>query len=71
MNDQPTQLLEKEETWFEHPGCHHKISANASQTEELILLATFVVETKVVVEGGFGALVQVDEEFRDVVFPKE
>ena len=42
---------------------------NASDTEDLVLLATFVVETRVVEEGGFGALVQVDEEYKDLEFP--
>ncbi|KAF1814706.1 cupin domain-containing protein [Eremomyces bilateralis CBS 781.70] len=67
MNNDPTRLFSEGEAWYEAPGCHHKTSENASQTEELILLATFVVETKVVDEGGMGALVQVDEEYKDVV----
>jgi quercetin dioxygenase-like cupin family protein len=67
MNNEPTQLLTKNDTWYEAPGCHHKTSANASDTEEMELLATFVVETKVLVEGGPQALVQVDEEYKDVV----
>lgn len=71
MNDDPTLVLTKGETWYEAPGCHHKISANASDTEDLLLLATFVVETKVVEDGGFGALVQVDEEYRGLEFPTE
>ncbi|EON62362.1 hypothetical protein W97_01584 [Coniosporium apollinis CBS 100218] len=71
MNDDPTLVLTKGETWYEAPGCHHKISANASDTEDLLLLATFVVETKVVEDGGFGALVQVDEQYRDLEFPTE
>jgi quercetin dioxygenase-like cupin family protein len=66
MNDSPTQVLEKGESWFEMPGCHHKISMNASDTEELVLLATFVVESKVVEEGGMAALVVVDQEYKDV-----
>jgi quercetin dioxygenase-like cupin family protein len=71
MNDSPTLLLTEGETWYEAPGCHHKVSMNASETEDLVLLATFVVETKVVEEGGMGALVVVDEEYRDLVFPTE
>ncbi|OCL06495.1 hypothetical protein AOQ84DRAFT_321366 [Glonium stellatum] len=69
MNNDPTLVLEKGETWYEAPGCHHKISMNASDSEDLVLLATFIVETKVVEEGGFGALVQVDEEYKDLEFP--
>jgi hypothetical protein len=48
------------------PGCHHVTSANASDTKPLVLLATVVVETKVFIEGGPGALVVVDEAYRDV-----
>lgn len=71
MNDSPVKVINKGETWYEAPGCHHKISDNYSETETATLLATFVVDTKVVEEGGYGALVQVDEEYRDVIFPSE
>jgi len=70
MNNEPTMVLSKGESWYEAPGCHHRISANASETEELEFIATFVVETKVVEEGGPGALVVIDEEFKDLVASK-
>jgi quercetin dioxygenase-like cupin family protein len=66
MNDLPTQIVTEGDTWYEAPGCHHKYSANASDTEDFILVATFIVETKVIEEQGFMALVVVDEEYRDV-----
>ena len=66
MNCSPTQRIKQGESWYEEPGCHHVTSANASDTEPLELLATFVVETKVIVEGGPAALVVVDEEYKDV-----
>ncbi|KAK1770261.1 RmlC-like cupin domain-containing protein [Phialemonium atrogriseum] len=66
MNDEPTRVIEAGGTWYEAPGCHHKVSANVSTTEPATLLATFVVDTKVIEEGGLAALVQVDEEYRDV-----
>jgi len=69
MNNSPTNLLTEGETWYEAPGCHHKISMNASSTEDFILQATMVVETQVFEEGGMGALVIVDEEYKDMVFP--
>ncbi|KAF2424403.1 cupin domain-containing protein [Tothia fuscella] len=69
MNDGPTHLLTEQETWYEAPGCHHKISANASQTEAFVLLATMVVETKVIDEGGYAALVEIDEEYKDMKIP--
>ncbi|KAF2094420.1 cupin domain protein [Rhizodiscina lignyota] len=69
MNDEPTMVLTAGESWYEAPGCHHRISANASETEEMELMATFVVETKVAEEGGMAALVQIDEEFVDLMMP--
>jgi len=69
MNDEPMKTLKRGDTWYEAPGCHHKISANASSTEPLTLLATFVVDSKVIEEGGFEALVQIDEEYKDAEIP--
>ncbi|RYP13040.1 hypothetical protein DL767_010913 [Monosporascus sp. MG133] len=66
MNDEPTQVIAAGGSWYEAPGCHHKISDNYSATEPAKLLATFVINTEVVEEGGLAALVQVDEEYRDV-----
>jgi quercetin dioxygenase-like cupin family protein len=69
MNDEPLKIMNKGDTWYEAPGCHHKVSSNASKTEPMMLLATFVVDKKVVEEGGHAALVQVDEEFKDITVP--
>ncbi|KAH7062668.1 cupin domain-containing protein [Macrophomina phaseolina] len=66
MNDSPTTVLAKGETWYEAPGCHHRTSANASDVDELSFLATFVVQTEVIEKGGIESLVVVDEEYRDV-----
>jgi hypothetical protein len=65
MNDDATLVMGKGETWYEAPGCHHRVSQNASEMEPLVLFASFVVETNVVEERGVGALVQIDEEFRN------
>ncbi|KAG5294976.1 cupin domain-containing protein [Histoplasma ohiense] len=70
MNDEPTRVIEQGGTWLEKPGCHHKISANVSATEPALLLATFVIETEKVEREGAAALIQVDEEYRDMVFPE-
>jgi quercetin dioxygenase-like cupin family protein len=32
------------ESWFESPGAHHRVSANASDTESARLLAVFIVD---------------------------
>ncbi|KAI8623003.1 cupin domain-containing protein [Xylariaceae sp. FL1651] len=66
MNDEPTQVFGAGGTWYEAPGCHHKISDNYSKTEPAKLLATFVIDTQVLEEQGMAALVQVDEEYKDV-----
>lgn len=66
MNDHPTTVVEMGGTWYEAPSCHHKICANASETEPAMLFATFVVDTSVINEGGYRALVVVDEEYRDI-----
>lgn len=67
MNDSSTSLLSAGETFYEAPGCHHRISANASETDEMELLATLVVETKVVEEEGMKGLVIVDKGFENLV----
>lgn len=64
MNNDPTFVVEAGGTFFEAPGCHHKVSDNYSSTEPAKLLATFVVDTEVVEKGGIEALVQIDEEYR-------
>lgn len=71
MNNGPTHRFVKGDVWYEAPGCHHVTSANASDIEEMVLLATFIVETKIVTEGGPGALVVIDEEYKDIVFHSE
>lgn len=64
MNDGPTYVMEAGSTFFEAPGCHHKISDNYSTTESAKLFATLVVDTNIVEEGGLAALVVIDEEYR-------
>jgi hypothetical protein len=38
-------------SWFEAPGCHHRISDNASKTEAATLIATMVTDTEVFILG--------------------
>lgn len=64
MNDEPMQVIGTGGTWYEAPGCHHRISDNASKTEPAVLMATFVLDTDVYERDGMGALVQVDAEYR-------
>lgn len=64
MNDQPTTVVKTGDSWYEAPGCHHKVSDNASKTEKLVLVATFILDTEVLQKEGPAALVQIDEEYR-------
>ena len=67
MNNEPMKLLGPGETFTEAPGCRHKISDNASTTESATLVATLIVDTKVVEENGIEGLVVIDEEYRAMV----
>ncbi len=45
INDGPEAVYRAGENFFEMPGDHHGVSANASDTEPAKLLAVFVVDT--------------------------
>ena len=45
VNDEPEKVYHTGESWSEKPGDHHRVSANASETESAKLLAVFVVDT--------------------------
>ena len=66
MNDLPTCVMRTSESWYEKPGCHHRVCENFSKAEEAVFLATFVIDSEVFEKGGMAALVQVDEEYRSV-----
>jgi quercetin dioxygenase-like cupin family protein len=44
VNSEPARVYRPGETWFESPGAHHRVSANASDTEPARLLAVIVVD---------------------------
>ncbi|KAL6896373.1 hypothetical protein GGI43DRAFT_115923 [Trichoderma evansii] len=67
MNDGPTYVIPAGGTFFEAPGCHHVTSDNYSTTEPAQIIATMVVDTKIVEEGGVAALVVIDPEYLDAV----
>ncbi|KAL2788221.1 RmlC-like cupin domain-containing protein [Aspergillus keveii] len=64
MNNDPMKVIPEGGTWFEAPGCHHRISDNASATEPATLIAVMVLETEVYEREGMAALIQIDEEYR-------
>ena len=67
MNDEPLQVKHAGSSWYEAPGCHHRVSANYSNTEPATLMAVFVVDTEVITRGGLGALTVIDEEYRHLL----
>jgi quercetin dioxygenase-like cupin family protein len=45
VNDNPEQVYHAGENFTELPGDHHRVSANASETEPASLLAVLIVDT--------------------------
>jgi hypothetical protein len=43
-HDEPVRVYREGEWWFESPGAHHGVSANASKTRPARLLAVFIVD---------------------------
>ncbi|KAB8223275.1 hypothetical protein BDV33DRAFT_228725 [Aspergillus novoparasiticus] len=64
MNNDPMKVIETGGSWYEAPGCHHRISDNASKTESAVLIATMVLDTEALERDGMDALIQIDEEYR-------
>jgi quercetin dioxygenase-like cupin family protein len=44
VDDEPARVYRPGESWFESPGAHHRVSANASDTEPARLLAVLIVD---------------------------
>ena len=45
VDDEPARIYRRGEAWFERPGAHHRVSANAARdTEPARLLAVLVVD---------------------------
>ena len=44
VDQEPVRIYGPGESWFESPGAHHRVSANASDTEPARLLAVFIVD---------------------------
>ncbi|KAJ5798555.1 uncharacterized protein N7503_007851 [Penicillium pulvis] len=63
MNDDPMKTINTGGTWYEAPGCHHRISDNASKTESAVLFASMVLDTDVLERDGMNALMQIDKEY--------
>jgi quercetin dioxygenase-like cupin family protein len=46
VNGEPARVYHAGESWYEAPGAHHRVSANASKTKPARLLAVFVVDSE-------------------------
>ncbi len=46
VNGEPARVYHVGESWYEAPGAHHRVSANASKTKPARLLAVFVVDSE-------------------------
>ena len=44
VDGEPARIYRPGESWFESPGAHHRVSANASDTEPARLLAVLIVD---------------------------
>jgi quercetin dioxygenase-like cupin family protein len=44
VDGEPARVYRAGEQWFESPGAHHRVSANASNKEPARLLAVFIVD---------------------------
>ena len=68
MNNDPMKIVEAGGSFYEAPGCHHKISDNDSATEKAVLFVAMVMDTKalehIIKNDGYAGLVQVDEEYK-------
>lgn len=71
MNDTPMTIKKAGDSFYEAPGCRHRISDNASATEEATIFVTFILETDIIEsileKDGVAGLVIIDEEYRGVV----
>ncbi|TVY37734.1 hypothetical protein LSUB1_G004826 [Lachnellula subtilissima] len=70
MNDEAMEVFGPGEVFTEGPGCRHVLSDNASREEEAVIVATMVVDTRVLDEGGVMAYVVIDEVWKEAVMER-
>lgn len=63
MNDGPAKVYKVGESWYEAPGCFHRISDNNSSVHKLKFLAIFHISTEILEREGFGVLLTVDPAY--------
>ena len=67
MNDGEPKVYKKGESWYETPGCYHRIGDNNSKTKGAVFHATFIIKTEVLEREGPGALLQYDPKYAEDV----
>jgi quercetin dioxygenase-like cupin family protein len=70
MNDPPMKVIPEGGSWYEAPGCHHRVSANSNATEPAAFFVTFVLDSGLLEKKGPSVLVHIDEEYRDAFLRK-
>lgn len=65
MNDREKKVFQKGESWYEPPGCYHRISDNNSTTDPAVITVSYMIRTAVIEEKGVKVLVEVDPEYID------
>ena len=63
MNDEEPKVYKAGETWYEHPGCYHRVADNNSKTGNSSLHATLVIKTEVLEKEGPSVLYQIDPNY--------
>lgn len=70
MNDEEAKTYKKGESWYEGPGCYHRVSDNNSKTERAVVLATLVIKTETLEKEGLSVVFQIDPHYLDGVLDK-
>ena len=70
MNEDPMKIIAHGGSWYEAPGCHHRISANMSQTESAAFFVNFVIDSEILEREGPSVLVQYDAEYKEIAARK-
>lgn len=74
MNDNPMTIENAGNSFNEGPGCRHRISDNASKTEEASIIANLILETEkmdaLLEKDGPMGIVDIDEEWRELIAKK-
>ncbi|KAI6781460.1 Oxalate oxidase GF-3.8 [Emericellopsis cladophorae] len=60
MNGNPPKVYQVGESFMEMPGCHHTVGENNSKEKPAKMMVVFVIDTEVITNGGYAALMELD-----------